>query len=73
MPGCLNNNESIITRKLKGVNHFHYYLCRQLKGGGMEIFMENGNRVPLSRRRYKDVNIAIIRYFRGKTGAESNS
>lgn len=19
---------------------FHYYLCRQLKGGGMEIFME---------------------------------
>ncbi len=35
-----------------------------------EIFMENGNRVPLSRRRYKDVNIAFIRYFRGKTGAE---
>ena len=22
------------------MNHVHYYLCRQLKGGGMEIFME---------------------------------
>ncbi len=22
------------------MKHFHYYLCRQLKGGGMEIFME---------------------------------
>ena len=30
---------SIVTRKLEGVNHFHYYLCRQLKGGGMEIIM----------------------------------
>lgn len=38
MPGCLNN-EFIITRKFEGVNHFHYYLYRQLKGGGMEIFM----------------------------------
>ena len=28
-----------MTRKLEGVNHFHYYLCRQLKGGGMENFM----------------------------------
>ena len=31
---------SIVTRKLEGVNHFHDYLCRQLKGGGMEIFMK---------------------------------
>lgn len=38
MPGCLNN-KSIVTRKLKGVNHFHCYLCRQLQGGGMEIYM----------------------------------
>ncbi len=38
MPGCLNN-ESIVTRKFEGVNHFHYYLCHQLKGGGMEISM----------------------------------
>ena len=32
--------KSIVTRKLEGVNHFHNYLCRQLKGGGMEIFMK---------------------------------
>ena len=35
--------KSIVTRKLEGVNHFHYYLCRQLKGGGMEIFMQDKN------------------------------
>lgn len=34
-----------------------------------EIYMENGNIVPLSRRKYKDVNIAFIRYFRGRTDA----
>ena len=39
MPGCLNIR-SIVTRKREGVNYFHYYLCRQLKGGGMEIFMK---------------------------------
>src|SRR5699024_346730 len=32
--------KSTVTRKLEGVHHFHYYLCRQLKGGGMEINME---------------------------------
>lgn len=31
--------ELIVTRKLGGEKHFHYYLCRQLKGGGMEIIM----------------------------------
>ena len=35
-----------------------------------EIHMEDGSIVPLSRRKYKDVNIAFIRYFRGRTGAE---
>lgn len=30
---------SIVTRKLEGVNHFHRYLCRQLKDGEMEITM----------------------------------
>ena len=35
-----------------------------------EILMENGKLVPLARRKYKDVNIAFIRYFRGRTGAE---
>ena len=30
MPGCLNI-KSIVTRKCEGVNHFHYYLCRQPK------------------------------------------
>lgn len=30
--------KSIVTRKLEGVNYFHYYLCYRL-GGGMEIFM----------------------------------
>ena len=44
MPGCLNN-KSIVTRKLEGMNHFHYYLCRQLKGGGMEIFMKNTKKI----------------------------
>lgn len=39
MPGMPYKIMSIVTRKLEGVNHFHYYLCRQLKGGGMEIFM----------------------------------
>lgn len=29
----------IVTRKLEGVNHFHHCLCRQLKGGEMEIIM----------------------------------
>ena len=33
--------KSIVTRKFEGVKHFHYYLCRQLKGGGMEIIMKN--------------------------------
>ncbi len=41
MPGMPYKIKSIVTRKLEGVNHFHYYLCRQLKGGGMEIFMSN--------------------------------
>ncbi len=35
--------KSIVTRKLEDVNHFHHYLCRQLKGGGMEIFMQDKN------------------------------
>ena len=39
MPGMPYKIKSIVTRKLEGVNHFHYYLCRQLKGGGMEIIM----------------------------------
>ena len=34
--------KSIVTRKLEGVNHFHNYLCRQLKGGGMEIYIAIG-------------------------------
>ena len=29
MPGCLNN-KSVVTRKLEGENHFHYYLCRSV-------------------------------------------
>lgn len=40
MPGMPYKIMSIVTRKLEGVKHFHYYLCRQLKGGGMEIFMK---------------------------------
>lgn len=39
MPGIPYKIKSIVARKLEGVNHFHYYLCRQLKDGGMEIFM----------------------------------
>lgn len=35
-----------------------------------EIFLENGDIVPLARRKYKDVNIAFIRYFGGKASAE---
>jgi len=38
MPGMPYKIKSIVTRKLEGVNHFHYYLCHQL-GGGMEINM----------------------------------
>ena len=41
MPGMPYKIGSIITRKLEGVNHFHNYLCRQLKGGGMEIYMRS--------------------------------
>jgi len=41
MPGMSYKIKFIVTRKLEGVNHFHYYLCRQLKGGGMEINMED--------------------------------
>ena len=40
MPGMPYKIMSIVTRKLEGVKHFHYYLCRQLKGGGMEIKMK---------------------------------
>ncbi len=43
MPGMPYKIGSIITRKLEGVNHFHNYLCRQLKGGGMEIYMIYGD------------------------------
>ena len=49
MPGMPYKIMSIVTRKLEGVNHFHYYLCRQLKGG-MEIFMKN-------KEYYKDIDI----------------
>lgn len=41
MPGMPYKIKSIETRKLEGAKHFHYYLCCQLKGGGMEIFMKN--------------------------------
>src|SRR5699024_6250961 len=30
---------SLVTRKFGGKNHFHYYLCHQLHGDGMEISM----------------------------------
>ena len=43
MPGMPYKIKSIVTRKLEDVNHFHHYLCRQLKGGGMEIFMQDKN------------------------------
>lgn len=33
---------SVKTRKLKGVNPFHYYLCRQQEGGGTEVKMYKG-------------------------------
>ena len=39
MPGMPYKIKSIVARKLESVNHFHYYLCRQLKGGGLEITM----------------------------------
>lgn len=39
MPGCLYSQVYCNT-KLEGVQHFHYYLCRQLKGDGMEISMK---------------------------------
>ena len=32
--------KSIVAQKLECVNHFHYYLCRQLKGGGMDKWPE---------------------------------
>lgn len=35
-----------------------------------EIFMDDGSAIPLSRRRYKDVNVAFIRHFEGRGGAE---
>lgn len=40
MPEKPNKTKFIVARKLEGVNHFHYYLCRQLKGDGMEISMK---------------------------------
>lgn len=42
--------KSIVTRKLEGMYRFHYYLCRQLKGGGTEIFMCFNNK--FSRKKY---------------------
>lgn len=42
MPRMSYKIKSIVTRKLEGVNHFHYYLYRQLKGGGMESEMTRG-------------------------------
>lgn len=48
MPGMPYKIKSIVTRKLEGVNHFHYYLCHQLKGGGMEIFMSLNKKAQLS-------------------------
>lgn len=35
-----------------------------------EIFLESGDIVPLARRKYKDVNIAFIKHFGGRAGAE---
>lgn len=40
MPGMLHKTKPIVARKLEGVNHFHHYLCHQLKGGRMEIIMK---------------------------------
>lgn len=36
----INLDECSVLRTPKGLNYFHYYLCRQLKGGGMEIDMK---------------------------------
>lgn len=35
-----------------------------------EIFMDDQSCIPLSRRKYKDVNVAFIRHFEGKGGVE---
>lgn len=36
------------------------------KIGKTEIFLDDGGVIPLSRRKYKDVNLAFIRYFEGR-------
>ena len=36
---CSIASYSYFTRKVRSWKIFHYYLCRRLKGGGMEIIM----------------------------------
>jgi len=33
-----------------------------------EILLENGETVPLARRKYSEVNLAFINYFGGRLG-----
>lgn len=54
MPGMPYIIKAIVTRKLESVNHFHYYLCRHLKGSGMEIIMTDSkvNTIVLTKDAY---------------------
>lgn len=59
MPGCLNN-KFIVTRKFESMNHFRYYLCRQLKDGGMEICMKQA--IKLLIEKVKEESQQILDY-----------
>lgn len=46
MSECFNN-ESIVARKLEGVNHFHYYLCRRPKAAEWRVDMKAAEKVKI--------------------------
>lgn len=61
MPGTPYKIKSIVTQKLGGVNYFHYYLCRQLKGCGMEINVNKYKRKNIAD--ILSISTETIRYF----------
>lgn len=68
---AINDLEKKLSEGFIRVHRSYLVNLEQIKKiGKTELFLENGKDVPLSRRKYKEVNMAFIRYFKGRTGTE---
>lgn len=63
----ISNLEQKLSDSFFRVHRSYLINLEQVKKiGKTEIFMDDGSVIPLSRRKYKDVNLAFIRYFEGR-------